>query len=590
MANSNGVKIDALTLTPAQQEKQLTSIVDFLKLVHPSLVNNTDDTCVELRPLARNQDAVPFILHRNSYNTWQLRDKDVDILKRWLDARNGYPMCMYYSVYAYDHDKETLTKSGKVAQKGKITVASAKYAEEVPLDFDHCDEKTMQQYDEMFETIGIHPLWLFSGHGYQAHILLTDKVVGKTLKYLVTLIRSKGFAHVDPACVDEARMMRLPYTFNCKCFEKTTKYPEERENPPMCQVVKHSNERVSLKRLVNALSDLPTADMDEYIAALAIRDDDKISSPEQNNDTHTDDNAKKMDCSGRKMPEYPSELAEVLLVRHFPAAIRKMLTYTPQGYRHDTMAFLIYFLTVYLGITATQTRDILKIWNDKACEPSLENFSREFSQLWPGKGKYSIRKLAVQHGFIDLRNYLNLKCSTEVKLPNALFDAMKDMGNGCVSVYLAIALAEHDSVAADIDTILKYTGMKSVRNVRECLAELKKNQLIYVIKGLRSKGIPNTYKPSKFSLDKGFLSVEYLVLKDYLTLFSSELTLLLTLRRICAHQADVIINQTNLGNAIGCTRNNVGKLMQKLELRGYISIQRKYMSKVKFECLVDVLK
>ena len=167
---------------------------------------------------------------------------------------------------------------------------------------------------------------------------------------------------------------------------------------------------------------------------------------------------------------------------------------------------------------------------------------------------------------------------------------MKDMGNGCVSVYLAIALAEHDSVAADIDTILKYTGMKSVRNVRECLAELKKNQLIYVIKGLRSKGIPNTYKPSKFSLDKGFLSVEYLVLKDYLTLFSSELTLLLTLRRICAHQADVIINQTNLGNAIGCTRNNVGKLMQKLELRGYISIQRKYMDKVKFECLVDVLK
>ena len=80
MANSNGVKIDALTLTPAQQEKQLTSIVDFLKLVHPSLVNNTDDACVELRPLARNQDAVPFILHRNSYNTWQLRDKDVVIL------------------------------------------------------------------------------------------------------------------------------------------------------------------------------------------------------------------------------------------------------------------------------------------------------------------------------------------------------------------------------------------------------------------------------------------------------------------------------------------------------------------------------
>ena len=272
MANT-GTKIDALTLSPVQQEEQLNKILDFLTLVHPSLINNNSGACVELRPLARNQDNVPFVLYKNSYNTWQLREKDIDILRRWLDARNGYPMCMYYSVYAYDHDKRTLTKSGKVAQKGKITVEAAKFAEELPLDFDHCDEEEMKKYDEMFENIGIRPLWLFSGHGYQAHILLTDKVVGKTLKYLVKLIRAKGFTHVDPACVDEARMMRLPYTFNAKCFEKRTKYPEERMDPPMCHVVKSSDKRVSLKALIDALESIPTQDMDEYIAALSVRDD-----------------------------------------------------------------------------------------------------------------------------------------------------------------------------------------------------------------------------------------------------------------------------------------------------------------------------
>lgn len=587
MASNNGVKIDALTLSPAQQEKQLTTIVDFLRLVHPGLIKNEDDACVELRPLARNQDDVPFVLFKSSYNTWQLREKDIDILRRWLDARNGYPMCLYYSVYAYDHDKQTMTKSGKVAQKGKITVDAAKFAEELPLDFDHCDEETMQKYDEMFESINIHPLWLFSGHGYQAHILLTDKVVGKTLKYLVTLIRAKGFAHVDPACVDEARMMRLPYTFNAKCFEKKTKYPEERECPPMCQVVKYSDNRVSLKKLVSALNDLPTVDMNEYIAALSIRDDVQIPVSEQ--DVSTVNKTEKVACE-RKMPEYPEELAEVVKVCNFPAAIRKMLTYTPQGYRHDTLAFLIYFLTIYLGITATQTRNILCIWNEQACEPSLDNFNAEFSQLWPGKGKYSIRKLAAQHGFIDLRKYLDLKCSTEIRLPNALYDAMGEMSSAAVSVYVAIALAEHDGVAVSVETIMQYANITSACFVRRCLKELQKEQLVYTVKGLRSKGIPNTYKISKFSLNKGFLSVEYLVLKDYLGLFYTEMALMLVLRKLCACKTDVVVNQSILGKMIGGSRTNTSELMKKLEMRGYITMEQRFMDKVRYQYVVDVRK
>lgn len=585
---STGTKIDALTLSPAQQEEQLNTILDFLKLVHPSLTNNNSGACVELRPLARNQDNVPFVLFKNSYNTWQLREKDIDILRRWLDARNGYPMCMYYSVYSYDYDKRTLTKSGKVAQKGKITVEAAKSAEELPLDFDHCDEEEMKKYDEMFESIGIHPLWLFSGHGYQAHILLTDKVVGKTLKYLVKLIRAKGFSHVDPACVDEARMMRLPYTFNAKCFEKRTKYPEERENPPMCHVVKFSDNRVSLKKLIDALESIPTQDMDEYIAALSIRDE--VKSLPQNTQDAADTKPQSVDAGNRVMPEYPAGLSEVVKAKDFPAAIKKMLTFTPQGYRHDTMAFLINFLTVYIGITATQTRDTLKIWNEKACEPSLENYDAEFSNLWPGSGKYSLRKLAAQHGFIDLKKYLEIRLSNEIKLPYALFDEMGTIKNNAVCVYLAVAIAEHDGVVSDIKKIAELANLKSICTARNCIKELIAKGFIYTIKGWKAKGIPDTYKVSAFTNNAGFLPLEYLVAKDYINLPAGEVCLLLTLRRVCAHKTDVIVNQGNLGKAVGCTRNNVSLLMKNLEMRGYIAIARNYMDKVKYQCIVDVLK
>ena len=587
MANT-GTKIDALTLSPVQQEEQLNTILDFLTLVHPSLINNNSGACVELRPLARNQDNVPFVLYKNSYNTWQLREKDIDILRRWLDARNGYPMCMYYSVYAYDHDKRTLTKSGKVAQKGKITVEAAKFAEELPLDFDHCDEEEMKKYDEMFENIGIRPLWLFSGHGYQAHILLTDKVVGKTLKYLVKLIRAKGFTHVDPACVDEARMMRLPYTFNAKCFEKRTKYPEERMDPPMCHVVKSSDKRVSLKALIDALESIPTQDMDEYIAALSVRDDVKTMSeiPQGAEDSKS----QAVDAGNRVMPEYPAGLSEAVKAKDFPAAIKKMLTFTPQGYRHDTMGFLIHFLTVYLGITATQTRDILKIWNEKACEPSLDNYDAEFTNLWPGSGKYSLRKLAVQHGFIDLKKYLEIRLSNEIKIPYVLFDEMGTVKNSSVCVYLAVAIAEHDGVVSDIKKIAELANLKSICTVRNCLKELIAKGFIYAVKGWKAKGIPDTYKVSPFSNNAGFLALEYLVAKDYINLPAGEVCLLLTLRRVCDHKTDVIVNQGNLGKAVGCTRNNVSLLMKNLEMRGYIGIARNYMDKLKFQCMVDVLK
>jgi hypothetical protein len=585
---STGTKIDALTLSPAQQEEQLNTILDFLALVHPSLTNNNSGACVELRPLARNQDNVPFVLFKNSYNTWQLREKDIDILRRWLDARNGYPMCMYYSVYSYDYDKRTLTKSGKVAQKGKITVEAAKFAEELPLDFDHCDEEEMKKYDEMFESIGIHPLWLFSGHGYQAHILLTDKVVGKTLKYLVKLIRAKGFTHVDPACVDEARMMRLPYTFNAKCFEKRTKYPEERENPPMCHVVKFSDKRVSLKNLIDALESIPTKDMDEYIAALSIRDE--VKSLPQNEQSAADTKPQPIDAGNRVMPEYPAGLFEAVKAKDFPTAIKKMLTFTPQGYRHDTMAFLINFLTVYLGITATKTRDILKIWNEKACEPSLENYDAEFSNLWPGSGKYSLRKLAAQHGFIDLKKYLEIRLSNEIKLPYALFDEMGTIKNNAVCVYLAVAIAEHDGVVSDIKIIAELANLKSICTARNCIKELIAKGFIYTVKGWKAKGIPDTYKVSAFTNNAGFLPLEYLVAKDYINLPAGEVCLLLTLRRVCAHKTDVIVNQGNLGKAVGCTRNNVSLLMKNLEMRGYIAIARNYMDKVKYQCMVDVLK
>lgn len=573
-------RFEALALTDEQKQEQLTTILDFLKLVHPSLESGDNSAFVELRGIARDYDAVPYPIRSKSYNTSGLCDKDIDVLKTWLSKRVGMPMCLYYSVYAYDRWMKTFTKTGKEAQDGKITETAALYCEELPLDFDHIGKEEMEQYDEMFASVGIEPLWISSGHGYQCHILLTDKISDQSvMQYLVHLVIAKGFAHVDPVCVDKARVMRLPGTFNCKCFEKSTKYPEERQNPPRTTIVKLRTKRMSLDDLENAINSLPTVDWDEQVKALDIYEKAEQKRLEEQAPAEEKEHLK---------PLYSPVLEAAISGEEFPLAVKRALTYTPQGYRVQTLAFLMYFLSRYLKFSAEAIRDDLKIWATEACVPALEDFNQEFSSNWPGTGKYDLKKLSKQHGFFDLKSYVQVKDHSELCIPNKLLGEIGEVGMQSIAVYLGLLMAEHDGLQGTIANVSACAGTCS-RATRKGLKTLVSKGYVRFIAGNRRGGTPDVYSASKIQAPgNGYLAVNFLAAKQYVTLSSAELCLFLLLRQNCLYQTDAIINQTVLSQKLGCDRTYVCACMKSLAKRKFISVEHKYLDSVMYRCAVNI--
>ena len=597
MPESPTPQIEAVTLSAEEQQKQLDTIVEFLKLVHPSLLTENSE-CVELRGLARDYDSVPFHLRQKSFFTWHLEEKDRTIMEKWLNSRNGFPLCLYSSFYSFDYHNQPYTKAGRPAQKGKVTVAGAMYTEERPLDFDACDLATMTEYDRRFSEYGIQPLWLYSGHGYQAHILLNERVSDQNImKFLVHLLKAKGFTHVDPKCVDAARVMRLPYTYNCKCFEKSSKHLGERSAPPLCQVVKMSTERISVKQLTDAINRMPIEDMEEYIKALSIRDGfqnnppDSMPSDAPLPSPAAPDQSEKKATVVRQLPAYPEALIKKMSVPEFPEPIRKMLTCTKQGCRHDSLAFLLHFLCYFLGFAAKETRTILKLWNQGACEPPLENFDKEVSAAWPGYGKYDLTKIARVFGYVDLKGYMAVKSRTEISIPTDLIDNPKKYGCESICPYIAMALLEHDGKPCTMQNIAEKMGGGRKR-AGELVSHLVSKNLTYQVAGIRSAGIPDAYKLTKIHpSSKEYYPLEVLVAQDYLKLYKTELSLLLYLRRKCRTvDGSFVINQSTLAEALGCDRTTISKTMAKLEKAGDIDITVRQVDRVISQLSVDILK
>ena len=251
-------------LSAAQIEEQLQTILSFLESVHPTLCSEEGfHPCVELRPIPRGipkDDKRDFPLTW-SLNLWKLDDAGIDRLRKFLERHNGEPTCLFYSVFTYDNHKEVHTRKGAPAKSGKITTEAALEAQEIALDFDDIGFTEYTELVDRFEELGIYALWTSSGHGYQAHILLSEPLGKDELRTFVYKFRSKGFP-CDANCVDPARVMRLPGTFNNKCF-KDARYASEQADPPRCEVVQDTSQRYDLTFIMDQLNTLETVSRED---------------------------------------------------------------------------------------------------------------------------------------------------------------------------------------------------------------------------------------------------------------------------------------------------------------------------------------
>ena len=567
--------------TDTELEAQLTTIVDFLKQVHPELVNNAyQKSCIELRPINRSGE---FNISLNrSLNLWRLDDKSIDRLRDYLHKHNGQPYCMYYSVFAFDYRKDSYTKSGTKAVKGKITAESALFTNEIVLDFDGVAYVEFEKISQRLKKLGIEGIWVFTGHGYQFHILLDRPLydTGDKIYQLVYLLRAKGFM-CDSACVDTARLMRLPFTYNCKCFSHE-EYDGEFNNPPLCKIVKESDKRVAFDMVMEQLLPLPTVsefDEQRYVASL------QNSAKEQ-----PETEVASEDSVSLCLTEFP----DFLDFDNLPEPIVKMLKQTPLGYRNNALGLLIKYFKQYLMFGKEQILSVLNIWAEQSCDPAYNrvDFEIDFERLYGCGGLSYSSELAKQFGYIDFENQIQLHRDNKVFISNAVFQNLAVISGNALRAYLAVKILEHGNAEDEenytpitIDAIADVTGM-SLPTLKRVLPVTKGLGLLFVKQGVKKNGEQNTYHSNKFNeSDAGFkaLSVNdlevYLSTSKRLKLTDSELKLyLFMLYKFYTKERSLSLDK--IGNHIGLTKSVVSRLVTTLRKKKYLKVEKVYKDNV----------
>lgn len=163
---------------------------------------------------------------------------------------NGEGFCLYYGVFDFN----------KSDGSNRVNNKNAVFTTLLPIDFDNITESQYLEVKDMLDKLSLKTVNISTGHGYQMIILLNHKVHDKEiLKKFTNLLLSKGFP-CDSAITDAARIMRLPFTFNCKCLDKASKYYGKEEPIPI-KLIGSTEDRYSLDYVLGQLNTLPDVDV-----------------------------------------------------------------------------------------------------------------------------------------------------------------------------------------------------------------------------------------------------------------------------------------------------------------------------------------
>lgn len=576
-----------LPLSELQLEEQLHSIMTFLEHVHPSL--NGEEAfrpCIEVRPIYRGEKS-SYSLKR-SLNIWDLSPLSVERLRKFLQLHNGQPTCLFYSTYDFDNQKKATTGTGKSAKPGKITTESALGISEIPLDFDDITYEEFEKIASRFEELGIYPIWISSGHGFQAHILLEERTENKdVLRQCVYTFRSKGFA-CDPKCVDPARLMRLPDTFNCKGYSDSA-YAEEKEDPPRCHILRDSVFRYRLSDILAKLDTLPTVSVEDEQEILPKAKAKKASkSSTVIKETNSSDEEEMLSL---KKLEYP-------YLSHYavPDAVAKMLAHTPHGYRNKVLGFLVGFFMKQYKLGQKATKEILDIWAEQACTPvyPADEYKKDFYRLYGNGGLPYDTSLSKQFGVIDFAEMVKLR-KQDIMISRKFFLSFETLDGKCVRLYLAMKMLEHIKEEVTVPALMNILGI-SDRALRTTMQELLKSGHAYMIKGNNRKSIPNTYHTHRgYSPSEGYLRLSYNDVKVYVSELygeksrgNNELKLFLFMLWKF-YSGDIFMSQERLGQHIGVARNTVCEIVSRLEEKHFLEIHKSRRNGSFFECCEYIL-
>lgn len=581
---------DIRKLTPQQQDEQLQTIIRFLENVHPYLGRQCDfRPAVELRPLCRGDKNYKLT---KSLVLWDLSEKTISRLRDFLSLHNGQATCLYYSVFTFDNNKKTMTSRGTPAKTGKITTKSAISTEEIALDFDNIGFEDYINLSDRFETLGIHALWVNTGHGYHAHILLKSPLEDKSLlRRCVYKFRSKGF-NCDSACVDPARIMRLPGTFNNKCFQDDD-YAFERSDPPACRIVQDSHERYDLDDIMSLLEKLPTVSFEDEKAYLEVKS--------------TPGAAKEKPTKGEKdaIGTLPGDIAlgEVsytyLSNYDLPEPVKKILAYTPKGYRNCALGFMIRLFKTQYKLGKRAIYETVKLWGEMACVPAYDEkeFIDDFTRLYNYNGLGYDVKLARMYGGIDFDDFIQLR-KKDIHIPHKFFRDFANLDGKDVRTYLVIKMLEHIDEVTTQDKIAQTLGI-STRALRPTIQNLVKSGHCFMKKGNAKLKVPNTYYTTRLnSVHDGFMILGYNDIRAFITDLceqsgrtrsNAELKLYLYMLWKFRDN-DIYMSQVNLGKNIGVEQNTISVMVYRLQEKHYLKVEKSHFRSCLESCKYMLLR
>lgn len=573
---------NVLTLSEQALEEQLNEIVGFLSFVHPGLFDGTYESkkaCVEIRPISRC--GYNYSLSR-SLNLWNLNENSIERLRSFLKLHNGAEYCLYYSVFAFNYDKAyTVTPTGQKRKKGKVNKEAALFHSEIVLDFDNVAKDEFHDIYARFAELDLDGLWIYTGHGIQVHLKLSGLCSDNSiLKKIVYKFRAKGFK-CDEACVDPARVMRLPSTFNCKCFA-VDKYSSEQDDPPFCEILHRCDVEYDVEAIFKKLDMLQTSSIsDERVLYDLFAEQ-----------------AKPKLIPGIVHSPVVSEVFEVQQVVYphivrfeLPEPICKMLITVPIGFRNKVFGFLVKYLKMHLRLGKEQIKEIISLWAVQACDPPYDpkTLDYDFERFYYKGGLSYDNELAKKFGYIDFDTQIELR-KKNIYIPSSFIRDLSIIDGTVVRLYLGIKALEHIEEPTTIENLSNVLNL-SVPMIKKCISASKSCTHIYIKKGYKKARIPNEYHSSKLvSLSEGYFSLTYNDVQAYLSQLNVGEVKLYLFMRYKFYSGEVFMAQENLGKNIGLQQNTVSVLTKSLQKKFFLKISKKYISNDVFSCVYTLLR
>ncbi|MCM3786217.1 helix-turn-helix domain-containing protein [Neobacillus mesonae] len=561
-----------------QIDKQVEKQIMFLKVIYPQLADSHwNEGRIEIRPVKRDPHLGKYL---RSYGTWHFRGEDIAKLKEFLQNLNGMGVDLYFSGFAFDYAMEVYKENGEKYEKGKVNKKNALFTSILPMDFDDITTEEFRVQKQRLLQLGIETIDVFTGHGFQSFILLNHKVSDKDIfKKFTTLMLAKGFK-VDEAVQDPARVLRMPYSFNCKALDPKSKYYSTTQPEIIATTeVSWTEKRYHITEVFEKINSLT----DVIKSKEALTEIDLMSIPTLS--LTTLEKRRSNEKSKREIEEVKGIRIETLRAvypmldfEHLPGPIQKMLVGSQEGLRNKVMMFMIPFLRNSLGLNIQTIKEIMVLWGER-CIPSLneQNVLNEVDRIYSlgFKGKHGnyTEELRKAYGYVEFEKFTK---RNKIIIPNNFLENLNTLSDGAVRIYLSMKLNQslygaNNFNKMEIQSIAQISERTLERNMR-CLVSTKH---VSKRRGNRRIGEGHVYYINPyFNTSQGFTMIEIAVIKSILNeLTDGELKLYIFLLKIVGESGTGCwTSQSYIAEKIGKKgQDSISKMTSSMHGKGFIT-------------------